>query len=128
MKNWMAWGMVVMLFYGFAAGPLAQEQDPQRPIWTYKDPWYQPTSPGMDWLMATATERAKWTWLKDEEIFPITGPMAPKAEASLKKVPVLKLTLAEAEAFTGKRLTTPRGKLPHLIRSIYLNEGTGRFT
>jgi hypothetical protein len=116
----------VMLGYWFLPGPLAQEQDPERPIWTTKDPWYLPPPPGLD--QETPAERARWQSIKGDNIIQIKGPLAPKAEARLEKVPVVKLTLAEAEAFAGKRLSPLPDKSPYLVRSIYLNEGTGSYT
>jgi hypothetical protein len=118
----------VILVCGLASCAAAQEHRPRRPAWTTQDSWFQPTSIGMAWLQATATERAKWTWIEHDQIFQITGPRAASAEARLQKAPVVKLTLAEAEELAGKRLAPPPGKTPHLVRSVYLIEGTGRFS
>lgn len=88
--------------------------------WTTKDSWHHPTT--TDPYIGKASE------LPDKEVYKVITMMWPKAEALLKKKPIVRLSTVQAKAFVGRRFKEVPKKMPFLVRAIYLNEGTGNFT
>lgn len=87
--------------------------------WTTKDSWYRPAT--TDPYIEKANE------LPDKEVYKVTSVMLPKAEAMLKQKSLVQLSTAQAKGFVGGNLKAVSGKIPFLVRAVYLNEGTGKF-
>jgi hypothetical protein len=111
--NRVVWGLLALaggvLLYGFFHRPLPN------------DTWYQPP-PDQVRL------RTKWTAVKRAEIVPVPSRMRPAAEQKLQKASAVKLTGTEAEELTGRRLSIPKGKIPHLVRAVSVNEANAGFS
>ena len=68
-----------------------------------------------------------WTKIPDSQVVPVSRQELPQAEQMLLTVPVVKLSMAQAEELTGKRLIISTGRTPHLVRALFYNAATGGF-
>jgi hypothetical protein len=84
------------------------------------DAWYRPVPSG-DYQM-------KWLEIAPSSVYRVARQNMPRAKLSLERSPIVQLRTSQIEGFVGRRVTPPMNTRPYLVRALYYDRGTGRYS
>ena len=91
-----------------------------QPAWSSTDSWFHPAEG------ASIFRQAKK--LPDEHVMEVVLAKMPEAEEQLRDVACVELSSQHASEMTGQPVKAIPGGSLFLVRAVYLNRGTGKFT
>lgn len=83
-----------------------------------REPWYRPPP---------ATHLDQWARIDPAQVYEVHPVMLGKAQALLKRHPIVGLTVQRAQALVDQPLAAPCGARPFLVRTLYHGDEWGHF-